>query len=84
MPRKETPLQKYLRELRIKRYNAVVTTIPIVIPAELRAEYKRYALVATQNLGKRGLARVVWPWLAEPQPERVKRGDPRRNPTAIK
>lgn len=78
-PKKETPYQKHLRELRIKRYNEIIATIPAGLPREWELACKRYAFIATQNYGKRTLSRVVWPWKERPQVAGVKRGRPRPN-----
>lgn len=80
----ETPYQKHLRELRVKRYNEIVATIPADVSPDLRSKYKRYAHLCAQSLGRKQLATVHYPWNDRPQEGRVKRGNPRRNPTAIK
>jgi hypothetical protein len=70
----ESAVQQHNREQRQKRYEAIVATIPSAIPAALRKQYKRYARLAVESYGRRGLRRVHWPWTAEPQTGRVPRG----------
>lgn len=78
-PAKETPLQKYLRQLQTDRYDAIVATIPADVAPLDRYRYNRYAAVAATNLGKAGLARVVWPWQPRPTTRYTRRGAPRVN-----
>jgi hypothetical protein len=74
---RENPVQQHLRELRERRYAAIVATIPVFVAPRLRRACERYAACAVANSGRRGLARVHWPWLEEPRVGRVARGRPR-------
>lgn len=60
----------------------------VKVPAKIRKQWEAYAWLAT-GLNRRMRARVHYPWIAKPaDPARVpeahvKRGNPRRNPTAL-
>lgn len=59
---------RHKRDIELKRYHS------IDIPADASEEHRRYAYVAAVNLGKRRLARVVWPWQTRPVVSYVQRG----------
>lgn len=81
---------RHLQALRLDRFRAITRTIParaLLHPRQYLA-YRAYAAQACDLLGKRQLARVVWPWMPRPaSPEadpslRVRRGRS-SNPTAL-
>lgn len=80
---------RHLQALRLVRARRAIRTIPTNTPLPIARRWQHYAIVATAQLGKRRLARVVWPWQARPaSPEadpalRVPRGR-LSNPTALR
>jgi hypothetical protein len=65
-------VERHLAALRIKRYRAIVRTIPArewLHPRQHLA-YRAYAAQCCDLLGKRALARVVWPWQRVSEPKR--------------
>lgn len=80
---------RHLQALRLVRARQSIRTIPIDTPIRQALAWKRYAIVATGQLGGTRLARVIWPWQARPaSPEadpavRVQRGRV-SNPTALR
>jgi hypothetical protein len=63
---------RHLQALRLIRFRAIVRTIPARVSLHPRQylAYRAYAAQACDLLGKRGLARVVWPWQRRIEPQR--------------
>jgi hypothetical protein len=80
---------RHLQALRLVRARRAVRQIPGSTPLPIARRFQHYAIVATAQLGKQRLARVVWPWQARPKsPEadpsvRVARGKS-SNPTVLR
>jgi hypothetical protein len=79
----EHPVAKHMRLLREQRAATITASIPADTPDGVRAAYEDTTTRIVAMLGRRRLACVAWPWLREPQEQRVRRGNPRRNPTAL-
>lgn len=61
-------IARHLEALRLLRYRKIVRTIParsLLTPRE-HLRYRIYAAMAVDLLGRKGLARVVWPWQERP------------------
>ena len=57
-------VERHLAALRLTRFRKVVRTIPArkwLSPRQYLA-YRAYAAMVCDLLGKKGLARVIWPW----------------------
>ena len=67
--RKNT-LKRHLQALRLVRARRIIRTIPKETPLRLARRWQHYAIVATGQLGKVRLARVVWPWQKALEPVR--------------
>lgn len=63
--RKNT-VARHLEALRLLRARAIRRTIPRDSNGRQRAHSERAIAVAVGQLGRRWLARVVWPWQARP------------------
>lgn len=63
-------LARYLQALRLVRARRVIRSIPGSTPLPIAMRWKHYAIAVTAQLGKRRLARVVYPWqrTSEPKP----------------
>jgi hypothetical protein len=59
-------VERHLQALRLTRFRQIVRTIPLrsLLAPRQHLAYRAYAAMACDLLGKRGLARVVWPWQA--------------------
>lgn len=68
-------LRRHLRALAIVRYRAIVKAMPPHKDTRQAIRRKKYAWFVLQHVGRRTLARVVWPWTPRPL-------DPRRHPEA--
>lgn len=89
MPRMPAPTTlEHLQQLRQARYDAIKADIPAAPWAQLtksqRQIVEHYIDLALASAGRRGLARVVWPWTPRPGIEtRAPRGR-LSNPTALR
>jgi hypothetical protein len=63
-------LIRRLQALRLVRYRQIVRTIPKLSTPSQHLRYRIYVAMAVDLLGKRALARVVWPWLKPSEPQR--------------
>jgi hypothetical protein len=66
-------IARHLQALRLVRARRAIRNIPDSTPLKLARHWQHYAICATAQLGKKRLARVVWPWQARP-------ADPKRPP----
>jgi hypothetical protein len=57
---------RHLQALRLVRARRVIRSIPGSTPLPIARRWQHYVIVATAQLGKKRLARVVWPWQARP------------------
>lgn len=83
-----------LRKKQISRFRKAQATIPqelhisatdsrmVTVPQKAKKAWEAYAWLVA-GLGRRLRTRVRYPWIARPTNARVKRGNPRRNPTAL-
>lgn len=60
---------RHLQALRLVRARRAIRHIPASTPIKLAMRWKHYAIVATGQLGKKRLARVVWPWQHKSAPK---------------
>lgn len=60
-----------LRERHTKRFKAIAATMPLTLALQPRRRERSFDTInlAVAQLGRRGLARVVWPWQKQPTPE---------------
>jgi hypothetical protein len=74
-------LARYLQALRLVRARRVIRSIPGSTPLPIAMRWKHYAIAVTAQLGKKRLARVVYPWQrkSEPKPPPVQVGRWRRH-----
>lgn len=76
-------LNRHLRAVRLWRMRQILRQMPRdAAPAE-RLRWSLHVAALTATLGRRQLARVVWPWQARPADIRTPRGRP-TNPTALR
>lgn len=54
---------RHVRAVRLWRLRRILRTIPRELPPAERAAHQLYAVRVCMHSGRRGLARVVWPWL---------------------
>jgi len=77
---------RHLQALRLVRARRVIRSIPGSTPLPIARRWQHYMIVATAQLGKRRLARVVWPWqrVSEPKrPPHISEGHWRRTQRAL-
>lgn len=65
--RRESPRIRHLKALQRWRLRAVLRTIPRGIAPLQRAYWQLYAARTVAMLGRRQLARIIWPWIARPK-----------------
>lgn len=58
--------KRHLLALRLVRYRSVIRTIPKSASGRAKQLWQNHALMVTGQLGKKRLARVVWPWQSRP------------------
>lgn len=61
---------RHLQALRLVRARKAIRAIPGATPLPIARRWQHYAIVAAAQLGKRKLARVVWPWQRSVEPKR--------------
>ena len=67
-PRRREPIRiRHLKALRLWRLRQIVRTIPRDAAPLTRARWQIHASLAVAMLGRRALARVIWPWQTRPK-----------------
>ena len=61
-----------------QRYTDICATMPDAAPLWLKQLWRQYVRVAVSQYGKRGLARVHWPWNDREHTVRTPRGKGRQ------